>query len=57
VTTAPEHVYRRAEMVLWLESMRQNIAEQAPPSVPKERSLRLIDGWLEDLPTCALLRQ
>jgi hypothetical protein len=57
VTHHPDHwLVRRAEMILWLDGIRDAIEDQAPPSQRKERALKQLDAWLDDLPTFALLK-
>ena len=48
---------RRDLLLAWLDAIRENIEEQGPPSVRKERALKELDGWLDDLPTFALIMQ
>jgi hypothetical protein len=58
MTLTPDHwLVRRAEMILWLDGIKSCIEDQAPESVRKQRALKQLDGWLEDLPTYAMIEQ
>jgi hypothetical protein len=54
----PDHfLVRRAEMVLWLSGLRECIEDQAPDSTRKRDTLKMLDTWLDDLPTFAMIMQ
>jgi hypothetical protein len=57
VTLTPDHwLVRRAEMLVWLGHIRDAIEDQAPESIPKQRALKQLDSWLDDLPSFCLLK-
>jgi len=55
VNPHPDWTVRRSEMIVWLSHVRECISARAPESIRKRNALRLLDGWLEDLPLFAML--